>query len=97
MLINLGSGSRSENPDWPAREIWTKPGRQVWDDDLRNIKTSAAETTYPLPDMFNQEGNHFIENAMKIMAKKFDDVLDQASIDLPDDFFYRSVISKKGA
>ena len=69
----------------------------MWDDDLRNIKTSAAETAYPLPDMFNQEGNHFIENAMKIMAKKFDDVLDQASVNLPDDFFYRSVVSKKGA
>lgn len=97
MLINLGSGDKSENPDWPARPIQTRPGHQVWNDNLDGLQPSGAESVYLLPDQFNQAGNHFIENAMKMMSKYFQDVLDAAAANMPDSIIYNNITSKKGS
>ena len=94
MLINLGSGDKSENPDWPARPIQTRPGHQVWNDNLDGLQQSGAESVYLLPDQFNQEGNHFIENAMKMMGKYFQDILDSAAANLPSSIISSCITSK---
>ena len=91
MVVNAGSGSAAGNPP-----IWTKPGQQVWNEDLSGKKTSSAKTAYPLPAGFNQQGNRFVENAMKAMAKHFEDVLEEAAQSLPDAVFYQNIVSTPG-
>lgn len=44
--------------------IRTRPGEEVWKDDLRR-DTSTATSEYELPDEFNQEGNMWLENTLK--------------------------------
>ena len=46
---------------------------------------------YPLPEAFNQKGNHFVDNAVKLTQKHFDDVLAEASRDIPPDMIARFV------
>ena len=87
MVVAYGAGSAVGSPPIHAGPA----GREVWDGNLDFKRPSKAETEYDLPEKFNQEGNHFVENAMRIMRKHFDDVLDSASAALPDGYFYRAV------
>lgn len=89
MVILEGAGSAAGNS--PIR---SRPGEEVWNDDLSGKWRSSAKTEYLLPDGFNQKGNHFVENAMKLMRKHFNDVLREASANLPDSVFYMNVLSK---
>lgn len=70
MVITYGAGSAVGR-----KPITAGPkGRKVWDDNLDMQKKSTAETVYALPEKFNQEGNHFVENSVRLMKKHFDDV-----------------------
>jgi hypothetical protein len=87
MIITYGSGDKVGN-----KPIQAGPeGREVWTDDLDGKKSSKAKATYLLPDEFNQTGNQFISNAVKLMQKHFYDTLDEASCSLPDSVFYNNV------
>ena len=92
MVIEAGAGSAAGNPP-----IQTRPGEKVWNDSLSAKKTSTAQSWYYLPDGFNQPGNQFVENAMKLMSKHFDDVLADASLSLPDSIIFGNITTKKGA
>lgn len=82
-IYEFGVGDRAK-PKAPP--VQTHPGEMVWKDDLRR-DISEALSSYYIPQ-FNQEGSFWIENAMKLMAKHFDDVLSEASDTLPDSVFY---------
>lgn len=92
MIIEYGAGLAVGNPPIKAGPT----GRMVWDDDITGRFPSEAMTSYELPKEFNQVGNFFVENAMKLMKKHFNDILEAASRDLPDSIFYQNVIVKQG-
>lgn len=82
MLVAYGSGSEAG-----GSAIHSRPGELVWDDDLNDYKPSTALTAYDLPDAFNQEGNDFISNAMKLIQTHFRQLLSQAGGRLPKGLF----------
>lgn len=90
MLIAYGGGSAAG-----GKAMHTRPGQLVWDDDLLDYAPSQAVTTYDLPAAFNQPGNDFMANAMRIMKTHFVDVLDSAVTKLPTDLFSRHVHTTK--
>lgn len=90
MIVEQGSGSAVGRPP-----IHTKPGQLVWDDDMSGKHRSNAESVYDLPTAFNQQGNHFVENAMKRMKKHFQDVMSSAVGKIPDSVFFNNVVTKK--
>lgn len=83
MLIAYGSGDQVPG----GEKIHSRPGELVWDDDLRTYHPSTALTEYDLPDAFNQEGNDFIANAMKLMRTHFTHLLENAAGSLPGGLF----------
>ena len=91
MVVEAGAGGAAGNPLIQAR-----PGESVWNDDLTDRHESNANTPYYLPSAFNQEGNQWVENAMKLMAKYFDDILSDACNELPASIFYSNITAKKG-
>lgn len=93
MIIAYGSGSAVGNPPIEAGPR----GRTVWDDALLSQGESEASFEGPLPKEFNQIGNHFIDNAVKLMQKHFKDTLDEASASLPSSVFYRNLHVKGGS
>lgn len=82
MLVAYGSGSEAG-----GEAIRSRPGELVWDEDLREAQPSRALTEYYLPDAFNQTGNDFIANAMKLMRTHFMNLLEGASAKLPKGLF----------
>lgn len=92
MLIEAGSGTYAGNPPIFAGPL----GSPVWDDDLYMRHPSTQYGTWLLPARFNQEGNHFIENAVKLMQKHFIDVLDEAADSLPSSVFYNNIRVRGG-
>lgn len=89
MVVEAGAGSAVGNP--PIR---SKPGEQVWDNNLSGKKTSTAKTAYDLPSAFNQEGNHFVENATKEFEKRFQDIFADAGNNVPS-WVYSNVVSTR--
>ena len=87
MIIEEGSGSKVGN----GRIKAGPSGRMVWDDSVSGQKPSQAKSEWFLPEAFNQEGNHFVENAVALTQKHFDDVLSAASKSLPSSLFYGNV------
>lgn len=87
MIIAEGSGSEVGNPPIQAGPY----GREVWNSSLTGKKPSKAMTTYYLPAAFNQEGNHFIENAVKLMKKEYEGILDEAARNMPANIVARHV------
>lgn len=89
MLIAYGSGNQA---DGGGTKIHAGPtGRSVWDDNLAGKHPSAAESTYDLPDEFNQKGNHFIGNAMKRAQAQYGNMVVKAFEYLPDRVYYEKV------
>lgn len=87
-IYEFGVGDKATPRSQPVQ---TRPGEKVWKDDLsRGI--SNAESWYYI-DQFNQEGSFYIENATKLMAKYFDDILSEACDTLPDSIFYNNIKS----
>lgn len=75
MLIAYGSGSAGLTgicmTAGPA-------GRIVWDDDLSGQGPSKVQEQRMLPSGFNQSGNEFIENSVRIMKNRFTQILNDA-------------------
>lgn len=92
MLISEGGGSAAGGSPIHAGP----PGREVWDDDLSGKHPSRAKTEYDLPDAFNQPGNHFVQNAVKLMEKHYNDILADLAASIPDAVFYNAVRVSKG-
>ena len=93
MVITYGSGNKVGNGSIEAGPT----GRMVWDDNVDGKHPSRADGNWLLPDEFNQTGNHFIENSIKLMRKHYRDVLDEASASLPSSIFYKHVHVKGGS
>lgn len=87
MVIAYGAGSAVGRKPITAGPT----GRMVWDENLDEKQKSKAQAVYELPEEFNQEGNHFIQNSVKLMKKHFNDVLNEASENIPDRIFYQNV------
>lgn len=90
MIITKGSGFHVGRP-W----IHEKPGKIVFTKDLSRRKSNAryhADRTILLPAGFNQKGNDWLENAVKKMEARFNDILTQASVDLPDSIFSNALM-----
>ena len=84
MLVAHGSGSKAAGGGEP---IAARPGELVWDDDLRDYHPSTALTQYPLPEAFNQTGNDFVGNAMRMMEAHFKATLESLAARLPKGLF----------
>lgn len=87
MVVEAGSGSAAGNDPIHAGPT----GRSVWDDELSEKHPSRAKTVYNLPDEFNQEGNQFVENAMRIIESEFGTATDAAFAALPDEAYHGKV------
>lgn len=83
MLVAYGGGNAAPG----GEKIHSRPGELVWDDDLHDHGPSQALTEYDLPDAFNQEGNDFLSNAMRLMRVHFQGLLAKAGARLPKGLF----------
>lgn len=84
MLVAYGSGDQVAG----GEKIHSRPGELVWDADLLDHEPSRALTEYNLPAAFNQVGNDFVANAMKLMRVHFSETLARAGQTLPKDLFW---------
>lgn len=87
MIIEKGSGSAVGNAAIHAGPT----GRSVWDEDVSGKHPSEAKTEYDLPESFNQQGNEFIENAMRIMRTEFGELTELYMATTPDSVYYGNV------
>lgn len=89
MVVAYGSGDKAEGG---GKAIHAGPrGRSVWGDDLTEKHPSRASSEYPLPEAFNQEGNRFVENAMRRLRTQFGDRVQAAYAGLPDAAYHKNV------
>lgn len=92
MIIEAGAGSAAGNAPIHAGPT----GRSVWDDDVSGQHPSRAKSEYLLPAAFNQRGNQFMENAMRIMHTSFGDITEFVFSTVPDSAYYGNVqVSKR--
>lgn len=91
MIVESGSGSAVGNAPIHAGPT----GRSVWDGDVTGRHPSKAKSEYDLPDAFNQTGNQFVENAMRMMQTEFGQLTEIAFATTPDSRYYGSVEVKK--
>ena len=87
MIIERGSGSKVGNAAIHAGPT----GRSVWDEDVSGKHPSNAKTEYDLPEAFNQQGNEFIENAMRMMQTEFGELTELYMSTTPDSAYYGNV------
>ena len=87
MIVAAGSGSTAGGGAIHAGP----PGRSVWDDDVSGKHPSNARSEYDLPDAFNQKGNRFVENAVRIMKAEFGMLTEIYMVSIPDHVYYENV------
>ena len=87
MIIEAGAGSAAGNAPIHAGPT----GCSVWDDDVSGQHPSRAKTEYLLPAAFNQAGNRFMENAMRIMQTFYGDITEYVFATIPDSAYYGNV------
>ena len=87
MIIEAGAGSAAGNAPIHAGPT----GRSVWDDDVSGQHPSRAKSEYLLPGGFNQAGNQFTENAMRIMETYYGDITEFVFATIPDSAYYGNV------
>jgi len=87
MIVEAGAGSAAGNAPIHAGPT----GRSVWDDDVSGQHPSRAKSEYLLPAEFNQAGNQFVENAMRIMQTYFGDITEFVFATVPDSAYYGNV------
>ena len=87
MIVEEGSGSAVNGDPIHAGPT----GRAVWDDELSGKHPSRAKSEYDLPAEFNQQGNQFVENAMRIMESEFGEATGVAFATIPDSAYYGNV------
>lgn len=88
MIVAAGSGSEAGNAPIHAGPT----GRSVWDEDVSGKHPSRAKSEYLLPAEFNQKGNQFIENAMRMMKTDFGNVTEAVFASTPDGEYYGNVV-----
>lgn len=87
MIVESGSGSAAGGVAIHAGPT----GRSVWDEDVSGKHPSRAKTEYALPAEFNQKGNQFVENAMRMMQTEFGNQIEAAFAATPDNAYYGNV------
>lgn len=87
MVVEAGSGSTVG-----GKPITAGPnGRSVWNSELDGKHPSRAKSVYKLPAEFNQKGNKFIENAMRMMQTEFGTMTETVFAATPDGIYYGNV------
>lgn len=87
MIVEDGSGSAAGNEPIHAGPA----GRSVWDGDVTGKHPSRAKSEYDLPDEFNQAGNQFVENSVRMMQTEFGRATEAVFATTPDDAYYGNV------
>lgn len=90
MIITNGSGSLAGR-----QAIHEKPGKTVLDKNLNWHKSKAKFTegyVRLLPAEFNQRGNKWLKNSMKLIEKHFMNTLEKANAELPSTIFSNALI-----
>lgn len=87
MIVAAGSGSAAGGSAIHAGP----PGRSVWDDNVSRKHPSNAKSEYDLPAVFNQKGNQFAENAMRIMKTEFGMLAEIYMASIPALVYYGNV------
>ena len=87
MIVEAGSGSAVGNAPIHAGPT----GRSVWGNDVSGQHPSRAKSEYLLPAEFNQKGNQFVENAMRIMETAYGDITEFVFATVPDSVYYGNV------
>ena len=72
----------------------SKPGQQVYGEEINGKHLSRAKSEYLLPTGFNQTGlpDGIVKNTIAQIKKNFEDALQSASLSLPDQVFYSNVL-----
>ncbi len=91
MIVEAGSGSAVGGAAIHAGPT----GRSVWDGDVSGKHPSEAKSVYDLPAEFNQKGNQFVENAVRMMQTDFGDHIEAAFATTPDSAYYTKVEETK--
>ena len=87
MLVEAGSGSAAG-----GKPITAGPnGRSVWNSELDGKHPSRAKSVYKLPAEFNQKGNKFVENAIRMMQTEFGTITETVFATTPDSAYYGNV------
>ena len=87
MVVETGSGSAAG-----GKPITAGPtGREVWNSELDGKHQSQAKSVYKLPSEFNQKGNSFIENSMRMMQTEFGVISETVFATTPDSTYYGNV------
>lgn len=66
---------------------------------MRNLPESiprGQKVNTICPEEFNQQGNRFVENAMRRMQTRFGSRLENSFVAEPDSTFYRNVYVREG-
>lgn len=87
MIIEVGSGTEAGNASIHAGP----PGRNVWNAELSGRHPSEAKSEYDLPAEFNQKGNQFVENAVRIMQTEFGERTELTFASTPDSVYFGNV------
>ena len=88
MIVAAGSGSEAGNASIHAGPT----GRSVWDEDVSRKHPSRAKNEYLLPAEFNQKGNQFIENTVRMMKTDFGNVTEAVFSSTQDGVYYGTVV-----
>ena len=91
MIVESGSGSAVGNAPIHAGPT----GRNVWDENMSGKHPSRAKSEYDLPAAFNQKGNQFVENALRMMQTEFGQMTEMTFATTPDSTYYNRVEVKK--
>lgn len=92
MIVEAGSGSAAG-----GKAIHAGPsGRSVWNSNLDGKHPSNAKSVYNLPAEFNQTGNQFVENAIRMMQTEFGTITEAVFATTPDSSYYGNVTVSKG-
>ena len=90
MVIAYGAGSAAGNEPIHAGPA----GREVWNDSLTGKKDSKAAQEYDLPDAFNQQGNDFVNEAVKETEERFNWILADAMKNIPMHVYQDALVRK---
>lgn len=88
MVVERGSGSAAKGSAITAGPT----GRSVWNSELDSKHPSKAKSVYKLPAEFNQDGNRFVENAVRMMQTEFGTITENAFATTPDSVYYGNVM-----
>lgn len=87
MVVEAGSGSAAG-----GKPITAGPtGREVWNSELDGKHPSRAKSVYKLPAEFNQKGNSFVDNSMRMMQTEFGIMTEVTFATTPDSVYYGNV------